>query len=198
MAKKGYAAATTVAIAEAARLAPGLVHYHFESKHRILLALVEQLTATLDARIAERLARAGADPRARLLAFVDAHVALGAGTDLRAVAAWVALGTEALRDLEVRRAYQDTLRAALAQLRKLVSACLRAEGCSTSGAAALAATIMVTIEGAYRVSAAAPGTLARGFATTTLRRLTLALLAAEPRVHRRETTPSSSRALRNS
>src|ERR1051325_1811277 len=43
MAERGFDAATVAHIAQAAGLAPGLVHYHFASKQQILLALVRDL-----------------------------------------------------------------------------------------------------------------------------------------------------------
>ena len=40
MADRGYERASVTAIAKAAGLTPGLVHYHFHNKKEILLALV--------------------------------------------------------------------------------------------------------------------------------------------------------------
>src|SRR5215207_4597951 len=86
MARQGYAQATVAAIGKAAGLTPGLLHYHFETKQDILVALVEQLTGALALRVARRLEAAGEGPRARLHAFLDAYVGLGEDADPRAVA----------------------------------------------------------------------------------------------------------------
>src|SRR3954470_3511156 len=62
MAKRGYDGASVADIARAARLTPGLVHYHFKSKRDILLAVLRDLVARHDAGLDARLAGAGGDP----------------------------------------------------------------------------------------------------------------------------------------
>lgn len=177
LAAHGYEGATVAAIARAAGLAPGLVHYHFATKEEILVALVEELAGRLDARAKAALATTGDDPRGRLLAYVDAHVALGEGADAQAVAAWVAIGAEATRRPEVRRLYQAAVKRRLTTLEALLRDCLRAEGQSARPAEAWAAAVASAIEGAYLLAAAAPGTLPRGFAAPALRRLIGGLFA---------------------
>jgi TetR/AcrR family transcriptional repressor of bet genes len=46
MAKRGYAGASVATIAREAGLAPGLVHYYFESKQAILLELMHEIQRT--------------------------------------------------------------------------------------------------------------------------------------------------------
>jgi TetR/AcrR family transcriptional repressor of bet genes len=181
MSKEGYGHATITAIATEAKLAPGLVHYHFENKLEILVALVEDLVARLDERAAALLAAAGDGPRARLYAIVDAHVALGPGADARAVAAWVVIGAEAVRLSEVRVIYTRAVRAWLEQLEELVRAVLRVESRRTHHAKRIAAAILSAIEGAFMLSAASPRTLPQGFAAPMLRRMADGLIDAEER-----------------
>jgi len=178
--KEGYARATIAAVAREAGLTAGLLHYHFASKQEILVALVERLVARLEERFQTRLAEAGDEPRARLFAWVDAHVALGADADPRAVAAWVVIGAEAVREPEVRDLYTAALVASRDRLRTLVAACLRAAGRSTRSSDRIAAALLSAIEGAYRVNAAAPGVLADGWAAPTLRRMIDAWIESEP------------------
>lgn len=102
LASVGYERASVKSIAARAGLAPGLVHYHFESKLDMLLALVDIAIAQAEARFAAALA-AGGDARVRLTAFVDTRVGLGAGADLRQVRAWVVLIAEAMGQPRVRR-----------------------------------------------------------------------------------------------
>ena len=102
MSERGYERASVAEIARAAGLTTGLIHYHFASKQNVLLALVERLAAGFEARFNERLDRAGDDPIKRLHAFVDAHLALDTAADPQAVAAWVTIGAEAIRQPEVR------------------------------------------------------------------------------------------------
>ncbi|HEY3497153.1 MAG TPA: helix-turn-helix domain-containing protein, partial [Polyangiaceae bacterium] len=47
MAREGYEGASIQAIGRAAGLAPGLVHYHFDTKQEILVELIETLTRRL-------------------------------------------------------------------------------------------------------------------------------------------------------
>lgn len=180
LSKEGWARATVAAVAREAGLASGLLHYHFASKQEILVALVEQLVARREERFAARLANAGDDPRARLFAWVDAHVALGPDADPRAVAAWVIIGAEAVREPEVRALYTEALEASHARLKSLIATCLRDDGRSTRGAERIAAAVLSAIEGAYRVNAAAPGVLAEGWAAPTLHRMIDVFLAGEP------------------
>jgi TetR/AcrR family transcriptional repressor of bet genes len=179
MARQGYAQATVAAIGKAAGLTPGLLHYHFETKQDILVALVERLTGALALRVEARLAAAKDTPRAQLHAFLEAYVGLGEDADPRAVAAWVVVGAEAVREPQVRALYTQAVGTTLARLRELLGACLREEGRGTRHVGRMAAGLLSAIEGAYRVSAAAPGVLPEGFAAPTLRRMADGMLDAE-------------------
>jgi TetR/AcrR family transcriptional repressor of bet genes len=181
LAREGYAQATIARTAGAAGLAPGLVHYHFHDKHELLVTLAASLGEALERRLAARLARAGADPRRRLGACVDAYLARGRDADPRAVAAWVVLGAEAVREADVRAIYAATARAGLERLTRLVAEALAAEGRPPRAARRIAIAALTMIEGAYRVSAAAPGLCAAGFAAPTVRAALAAMLDAEAR-----------------
>jgi TetR/AcrR family transcriptional repressor of bet genes len=174
MATRGYEGASIVAIAKAAGLAPGLVHYHFDTKAEVLLALVERLVTRVRARHAAR-------PGERLEAFIDAHLALGPDADPRAVAAWSIVGAEALRQPDVRRLYRAALASTLKELKKLVAARLREQRRVTRNSGRIAAALVTAIEGAFRIAAAAPGALPGGYAAPMVRRMAEGLVAAEPR-----------------
>ncbi|HEX7899905.1 MAG TPA: helix-turn-helix domain-containing protein [Planctomycetota bacterium] len=163
IARKGYGGATVPAIARAARLAPGLVHYHFASKEDILLALFERLRDTLDARYARHLALRSDRPRDRLLAYLDAHLALDGDADPAALAAWVAVAAEAVR----RPALGALYRRALEHRRRILADLLRRA--RVRRAPALAGLLLAAIEGAFHLGVAAPGTLPAGSAAPTLR-----------------------------
>ncbi len=181
MSRKGYEQASIALIARQAGLTAGLLHYHFETKQEILIALLERLVARRDQRLAARLSFAGDDPRAKLAAFIDAHVALGDDADPRAVAAWVVVGAEAVRERPVRTLYTAAIAAALARAREFVIACLEQEQRTTRNADRIAAAIVSAIEGAFLVHASAPGTLAEGYAAPTLRRMVDGLIDGEAR-----------------
>lgn len=180
MAEHGYDGASVPDIARAAGLSAGLVHYHFENKQEILLVLVEQLSETLRERF-ERRARNAASPRARLYAFLDAHVALGDDANPRAVACWVTIGAEAVRQKEVQAAYRRATRRALDQLEQLTAAVLQDERRSAAGCKEIAAALMAAIYGCYQLASAAQAA-PRGFAAPALRRMADGLLATQPEV----------------
>lgn len=165
IARKGYAGATVPSIARAAKLAPGLVHYHFRSKEDILLALFERLRDTLDARYARRLALRSDRPRARLLAYLDAHLALGDDADPAALAAWVAVAAEAVR----RPALGALYRRALEHRHRILADLLRRA--RVRRAPALAGMLLAAVEGAFHLGVAAPGVVPPGSAAPTLRRI---------------------------
>lgn len=189
--REGYARATISATARAAGLAGGLLHYHFASKHEILVALVARLTNTLTGRLEARLAEAGDEPRRRVHAVIDAFVATGDDADPRAVAAWVVIAAEALRDPEVRDLYGTAMAAHLRIVQREIAGRLRKDGAPTRNAAKIAAAVIAAIEGSFHLAVAAPGLLPVGFASPTLKRMVDVLLEAEGRVR-----PSRERELR--
>jgi TetR/AcrR family transcriptional repressor of bet genes len=176
LAAQGYQGATIAAIGREAKLAPGLVHYHFESKREVLLALVAAVVDTLRRRADERLAQAGTDPRKQLDAVIDAHLEADSSSEPGVVRAWAAIGAEALGDAWVREQYAQALSAAQTQLEEKVRRCLKAERRSTSGAQKIAAALLSAIEGAYRIGAAAPELLPPGFAAPMVRRMAQGLI----------------------
>lgn len=179
MAREGYARATIAAVAREAGLTPGLLHYHFESKGQILLHLVELLITRLEQRFEARRALCADGPYAELCALLDAHVELGDDADPRAVAAWVAIGAEAVRDRDVREVYAAALGRSLDRMADLVGACLRDRKQKARGAKRIAAGLLAAIEGSFHLSAAAPGLIPEGSAAKALRQLLDASLERE-------------------
>jgi TetR/AcrR family transcriptional repressor of bet genes len=153
VARAGYERASIAEIAKEAGLTAGLLHYHFESKQEMLLALAAHLESALWARYR---ALSQARPEDRLGAFVDAHLALGPGSDPTAAACWAAITAEAVHLEEVRAVVQRTTKAAIAELEEL----LAAEGKDP----ALAPAIYAAISGALLLSRAAPGAIRAGTA----------------------------------
>lgn len=179
MAEHGYERASIQAIARQAGLAPGLIHYHFKNKEEILLELVKTLADVAQARYSELTAQARS-PDERLKAFLDARLGTGAGADPRAVAAWVMVGAEAVRQPQVRQAYQQVLAAELAQLQGLLTACLADRGKTTARVSLLAASLLAFMEGAFQLASAARELMPREYAAGMALRIVDRFIDAEP------------------
>ncbi|MBZ4416774.1 TetR family transcriptional regulator [Myxococcus sp. RHSTA-1-4] len=172
MAERGYERASVGEIAKAAGLSPGLVHYHFSDKQEILLTLVEQLASRARERVATRLAKLkGDDARARVDAFIDAFLSTGADAAPEAVASWVTISAEAIRQPEVRAAYEKVVRADLEQLESLVAAVV-----GRRRARAIAAGLFAAVQGYFVLSASSPGLVPAGSAAGTVKRMAAGLL----------------------
>ncbi|WP_224243626.1 TetR/AcrR family transcriptional regulator [Hyalangium gracile] len=172
MAERGYERASVAEIAKAAGLSPGLVHYHFQDKQEILLTLAEQLSARVRERVASRLARVkGGGARARVDAFLDAFLATGDDADPAAVASWVTISAEAIRQPEVRAIYEKVVRADLQQLEELVGAVAGKRRART-----LAAGLFAAIQGYFVLAASVPGLVPPGSAANTVKRMAAGLL----------------------
>jgi len=163
MAISGYSGATIQAIAAQSGLAPGLIHYHFQDKHEILVELVESLAAYARARY-ERRAATAATPGERLRAYIDARLAFGDDAKPDAVAAWVMIGVEAVRDADVRKVYQRAAARELTLVRELLRACLRDAGKRVRKVDELAAGLLAFTEGAFVLASNARELVPRGFA----------------------------------
>jgi TetR/AcrR family transcriptional regulator, transcriptional repressor of bet genes len=186
MGTAGYAETTTADIARAAGLTTGLVHYHFKSKRAVLLFAMERLAETVFQRFTERAAHAK-DARERLIAFIDAYVGLGKDADPRAVACWVAIAAEAVRDDDVRALYQAAAERAFDELLALVKDAMSEAGQTSAGARAHAAVLWSAIQGSYQVATVSPGIVPRGSMASSLTALIDASLtprAQRPAQHR--------------
>jgi TetR/AcrR family transcriptional repressor of bet genes len=172
MAERGYEGASVAAIAKAAGLTPGLVHYHFKDKQEILLTLAEQLAARVHERVASRLVRVkGGDARARVDAFLDAFLATGADADPASVASWVTISAEAIRQPEVRAIYEKVVRTDIEHLEALVGAVT-----GKRRARVVAAGLFAAIQGYFVLAASAPGMVPPGSAASTVKRMAAGLL----------------------
>lgn len=169
MAERGYDGASINAIAEAARLAPGLIHYHFGNKQEILLETIHQL-AELFLRRFEELSTDAKTPEARVQAFVDARLAKGKGAETSAVAAWVMIGAEAVRQPEVKAAYEE----AMAAQQSLLEGLLRdyaGDLVTQEELKHFAAALLATMEGAFQLSVSAERVMPQGYAAKTVMRM---------------------------
>lgn len=161
VAAQGYERASVAQIAAAAGLAAGLVHHHFGNKREVLLALVE----TLEHRLEARYGTAGGQDG--LLALIGVWLARGEGSDPRAVAAWVAIGSEAVFLPEVREVFEAALGRLTVRARTLAAEWIASVG-SPADPDAVASLVVAAIHGAFLVSVAAPGLNRPGWSAETL------------------------------
>lgn len=177
MAMKGYEDASLAEAAREAGLSPGLVHYHFHDKRDVLLAAVGLLSRDAEARLERALERAPEEPEARIAAIVDAHLRLGEESDEAAVACWVAVAAEAVRDEAVRGAYQAAAALTLSRLEKLFGKALAARHGDARGAKAAAAAVYAAIQGYFVLATTVPDAIPRGSSAQAVRALALALVS---------------------
>jgi TetR/AcrR family transcriptional repressor of bet genes len=176
MARRGYDGASVADIARAARLTPGLVHYHFKNKQEILLAALRDLVARRDASLEARLGEAAGDPAAELTAFIDFHLGLGADADPEALACWILLSGEALREPRVRVQFEDALQVRMARLADVIrrGVSRRVFACDRPDEAASA--LVALIQGYFVLAATARKTIPRGSAAASAKRMAEGLL----------------------
>lgn len=176
MSERGYDGASIQAIGRRAGITPGLIHYHFANKQEILLEAVHELTRVAEQRF-EALSRGAKTPRERLRAFIDSRLATGKGANPAAVAGWVIVGAEAVRQPEVKAAREEAMRAHFAVLEALLR---DHAGDALTGREArrLAAIVLAAIEGAFQLSVSARGVMPTGYAASALMELVEARLGS--------------------
>jgi TetR/AcrR family transcriptional repressor of bet genes len=168
MAKHGYAGASIGEIAAKAKIAPGLVHYHFANKFEILLEATHMLAAEHERSLAHAVADAPS-AAAALVAIIDAHLGLGAHADPARLACWIQIAGEAIRHPGVRTEY----RAVIASLARRIEQVIRAGiddgelACADPTAAGVA--IAAAIQGYFVMAATARDLIPRGTAAASTR-----------------------------
>jgi TetR/AcrR family transcriptional regulator, transcriptional repressor of bet genes len=180
MAKRGYDGASVAEVAKVARLAPGLVHYHFKNKHEILLAVLHELTAEHLAGLEARLAETDGDARAELSAFIDYHLGLGADADAERMACWILLSGEALRDAKVRSQLEKALDGIQMRLAAVLRAGVEQRVFACERVDVAASALLATIQGYFVLAATARKLIPKGSAALATRQMATGLLQAAP------------------
>jgi TetR/AcrR family transcriptional repressor of bet genes len=176
MARHGYAGASVASIARAAGLTPGLVHYHFKNKQEILLAALRQLVARHDAGLQARIAAAGPDPTAELSALIDFHLGTGADADPEALACWILLSGEALRERKVRLEYQKAMQAIAARFAEVIGRGIERGAFRCDAAEPAASALLAAIEGYFVLAATARPVIPKGSAAGAVKQMAEGLL----------------------
>lgn len=169
MARRGYAGASISEIARAAGLTPGLVHYHFKNKQEILLAALGDLAARHEAGLDKALARAPSSPTAQIAAFIEVHLGLGASADPDALACWVLISGEALRQPPVREQFAQALAMLIARLRVIITAGQDAGTFRDMAPAEAASALVAAIQGYFTLAATAREVIPKGSAASAVR-----------------------------
>ena len=181
MAKRGYDGASIADVAAAARLTPGLVHYHFKDKREILLAALGDLVGRHDARLAQALERAGGDPLKEVNGFIDFHLGLGADADPQALACWILLSGEALREPKVRVEYERALGATVSRLTEAIHRGVDASVFRCDDVKAASSALVATIHGYFVLAATARSLIPRGSAAASAKKMAAGLLRLKER-----------------
>jgi len=176
MAKRGFDGASVADIAKAARLTPGLVHYHFKSKQEILLAALRDLVSRHDANLSARLEGASGDPIAEVAAFIDFHLGLGSDADPEALACWILLSGEALRAQKVRVEFARALEMTATRLADAIRSGVQQKAFICESIDAAASALVATIQGYFVLAATARTVIPKGSAAASTKRMAEGLL----------------------
>jgi TetR/AcrR family transcriptional regulator, transcriptional repressor of bet genes len=175
MAKHGYDGAAISEVAGRAKLAPGLIHYHFKNKQEILLAAMHLLLAEHAELVAAQLG-SSTEPAAQLVAFIELHLGWGTHSNPDALACWVQLGAEALRQRRIKAALEAAITDLVERLAAVIQRGVRARVFACEDAKAAAAALVATIQGYFTIAATARGAVPPGSAAPCVLRMAEGLL----------------------
>lgn len=178
MADKGYENASIKSIAEAAGLAPGLVHYHFKKKQDILIALIDWLDGRLQDQFLLALEKE-TSATSRLRAFIDVRLALGPSANRHVAAAWVVIGAEAVQKAEVGEAYRKVLAGQESELFGLLQAYAKEAALTVvdDKLRAVTASVMAQVIGLLQMAVVGDECMPTGYAAQTCFGMVEGLLA---------------------
>ena len=180
MADQGWAKATIARIAREAGLTPGLLHYHFQSKQAILLELVHRIESEHETRM-KKVSASAKTPTQRVKALVLAYLKAGDEDDASAMASWVTIVAEAIRQPEVRDAFSEAIVRLTAPMKNAIQDGLDSGDFNVGelDAEACAAGIMACVQGYYNLGVAARNTVPRGSAAPASLRMVGGLLGVK-------------------
>jgi TetR/AcrR family transcriptional repressor of bet genes len=176
MAERGYDGTSVAEAARAAGLTQGLVHYHFKSKQEILVAALSQLVEQHDAQLTQRLEEVPNGPGSEVDAFIDFHLGLGADANPEALACWIHMSGEALRQAEVRSEWEKALTATAERLTEIIHLGIAQGVFDCESAQASATAIVAAIQGYFVLAATARSVIPKGTAAPSVKRMAQGLL----------------------
>jgi TetR/AcrR family transcriptional repressor of bet genes len=175
MAKHGYDGASIADVAKRAGLAPGLVHYHFKNKLEILIEVVRALAAGHTTAVDAALANVD-EPTAQLQAFIDVHLGTGQHANPAALACWVIVTAEAVRQPRIHREVERVLGEMADRLTAIITRGQAAKQFGAVDARAAAAALLATIQGYFVLAATAREVIPAGSAATATQHMAWGLL----------------------
>lgn len=178
MSKRGYDGASIAQIADTAGLASGLVHYHYRNKQAILLEALAMLSTSHNSRVDEELG-SGSAPL-RLVKFIDLHLGLGAAQDPNALASWIVITAEALRQPEVKAEFTKATHELLRRLEQILNDGVREGDFEVTDVTEASAAIVAAIQGYYMLASAAPDVIPHGSAARSVRSMAVGLVGRLP------------------
>lgn len=176
MAERGYDKASIKEIAAAADLTQGLVHHHFKNKLEILLAALEELRTAHEDRLIKALDTAGSEPRAKLGAFIDFHLALKDTAHPESLASWLVISGEAIRESTVRAAFSDVLLSYRKVLMEIIQDGVETKCFRDNVLEDTASAILAAIQGYFVLAATAPDLIPPGSAARSVKKMAEGLL----------------------
>lgn len=175
MAKKGYDGASVAEIAKSAQLTPGLVHYHFKSKLEILVAAIHLLASDHQARL-ELFLRNAESSREKVEAFIDFHLGVGSTANSEALACWLVMSGEALREPKVKVVFQNALTNLAKTLEECINTGVIAREFKCAEPKRAAAAIVSTIQGYFVIAATAREIIPKGSAAAATKAMASGLI----------------------
>jgi TetR/AcrR family transcriptional repressor of bet genes len=122
------------------------------------------------------LGSAAGDPITEIEVFIDFHLGLGADSDSEALACWILLSDEALRDREIRVELHEALAAMAARLEDTIQRGIEQKAFACQAVGAAASGLMAVIQGYFVLAATARTTIPKGSAARSTRQMAEGLL----------------------
>ena len=170
MAEHGYDGASIGDIATSARLAPGLIHYHFSNKLEILVEATRRLASDHQAQLDRALATTTSAAEA-LDTVVDVHLGLGAHADRDRLACWIQIAGEAIRHPEICVEYHAVIAKLAIRVERIILNGIAVGELACDEPRAAGAAIAAAIQGYLVMAATARDVIPRGSAAASTCRM---------------------------
>lgn len=168
IATDGLQGASTVSIAKNLGISQGLVHYHFKNKLEIVISVIDMLSSMLMNRY-NQLSEDCLSPLDKLNAFIDARLAKGNGDNSQAVAVWVVIAAEAVKEPVIKEKYSNAIKAQMVLVNGIMSEMPKYE--NPEERLYKIGTLMAFMEGAFSLSITADKVVPHGYAAKMARNI---------------------------